>query len=631
MNLKEGYYLALYIEINEMAYVYDVDTQRHDQNVSLWHYSNGNLLLVRYWELERITRIKHHNKAFKSTEHAIEFISSILKEVNLSMNDIVGIIGCPELGGDEDKNMTNNLYYYHSLCHLYSALMLNTEIFNNNKILALSMDLDSDCINEERSSTKHDYVGCYSDKGNIRYFPIESPAPLWSIASHDKKMGEGTLMALASASKTRFKREFNFSRYSFFASSYKMNYDVYSEIKDVENMCAEDKYEEFLIDYDENFSFADNLTSATMKVIQQLSLEIVERNIRRALGKFNLECHEIWLAISGGFALNCPCNSYLMSEFEFRDFIAPPCVNDSGQSLGMTLYYFYQKMPKVNFELKNAFYGNEFSINEIMKDCGDYILSCTPASKEEFVKDVLNEPVIWFDGKSEIGPRSLGHRSILSSPISIASKNKLNEIKLRQKWRPVAPIVLEEYAFKYFKNINMSPFMLRTFEITSNKLEEIPAVAHLDRSARIQTIVKDSDNIAKAIKWFGEYTGVYMLCNTSLNDRGEPIIDAPYEAINFAYKKGLSVLYMCNYRIELDYTKSFDMKRFNKYKWRIEDSNGAGYPLSKEEFVFYYWTEGLAKLELADKNNIKLIKRMYRAYSATDDWKEKSSLSNFYY
>lgn len=122
-----------------------------------------------------------------------------------------------------------------------------------------------------------------------------------------------------------------------------------------------------------------------------------------------------------------------------------------------------------------------------------------------------------------------------------------------------------------------------------------------------------------------------MLCNTSLNDRGEPIIDAPYEAINFAYKKGLSVLYMCNYRIELDYTKSFDMKRFNKYKWRIEDSNGAGYPLSKEEFVFYYWTEGLAKLELADKNNIKLIKRMYRAYSATDDWKEKSSLSNFYY
>ncbi len=81
-----------------MAYVYDVDTQRHDQNISLWYYSNGTLLLIRYWELERITRIKHHNKAFRSKEHAIEFINLLLKEVGLSIENIVGIIGCPELG-----------------------------------------------------------------------------------------------------------------------------------------------------------------------------------------------------------------------------------------------------------------------------------------------------------------------------------------------------------------------------------------------------------------------------------------------------------------------------------------------------------------------------------------------------
>jgi len=143
------------------------------------------------------------------------------------------------------------------------------------------MDLDSDCLNEERSTAKHDYVGCFSDRGNIEYFPIESPAPLWSIASHDKKMGEGTLMALASACKSKFKWEFDFSKYTFFTSSYKMNYKVYSEINVVENMCNEDNYKKFLIDYDENFSFADNLISASMKVIQQLSQEIVERNIRR--------------------------------------------------------------------------------------------------------------------------------------------------------------------------------------------------------------------------------------------------------------------------------------------------------------------------------------------------------------
>lgn len=631
MNLKEGYYLALYIEINGMAYAYDVDTQRHDQNISLWHYSNGNLLLIRYWELERITRIKHHNKAFRSKEHAIEFISSLLKEIDLSMDDIVGIIGCPELGAPEDKDPTNDLYYYHSLCHLYSTLMLNTEVFKANKMLAFSMDLDSDCLNEERSSYKHDYIGCYSDKGDIKFFSIESPAPLWSIVSHDRKMGEGTLMALASASKTKFKREFDFSEYSFFTSSYKMNYNVYSEIKVVENMCHEDNYEEFLIDYDENFSFEDNLSSASMKAIQQLSQEIVERNIRRALEEFNLTSREVWLALSGGFALNCPCNSFLMNKFRFMGFMAPPCVNDSGQSMGMALYYFYQKDSKVNFKFENAFYGNEFSINEIMRDFGDYVVSCTPTNEEDFVKDILNDSIIWFDGKSEIGPRALGHRSILSSPISIYSKNRLNEIKLRQKWRPVAPIVLEEYASDYFENVNISPFMLRTFKVTGNKLDEISAVAHLDRSSRIQTIAKDSDNIAKAIEWFGEHTGVYMLCNTSLNDRGEPIIDAPFEAINFAYKKGLSVLYLCNYRIELDLTKPFDIDRYYKHKWRTEESNEEDYPLSKEEFVFCYWTGGLAKLDLSDVKNIKLIKRMYNAYSTTDDWKEKHSLSSFYY
>lgn len=344
-----------------------------------------------------------------------------------------------------------------------------------------------------------------------------------------------------------------------------------------------------------------------------------------------LASREIWLALSGGFALNCPCNSFLMNKFRFKGFIAPPCVNDSGQSLGMALYYFYQKDSMVKFNLENAFYGNEYRIDDILRDFGDYIVSCTPANEEEFVKDILNDSIIWFEGKSEIGPRALGHRSLLSSPLSIDSKNRLNEIKLRQKWRPVAPIVLEEVASNYFEDVNMSPFMLRTFKVADNKLDAISAVAHLDRSSRIQTIAKNSDNIAKAIEWFGERTGVYMLCNTSLNDRGEPIIDAPFEAINFAYKKGLSVLYLCNYRIELDRTKSFNIDRYYKHKWKTEEANDKYYPLSKEEFVFCYWSEGLAKLDLTDVKNIKLIKRMYNAYSERDDWKEKRSLSNFYY
>ena len=632
MTLKDGYYLAAYVEINEMAYVYDVDTQRHDQNISLWRYSGNDLTLIRYWELERISRIKHHNKAFYSKEHLIKFIDGLLAEEGLSFNDIEDVIGCPELKkSEEPEDELLNSYYYHSICHIYSAMLLDTDLFRKRKVLALSMDLDSDCLFEERSENKNDYVGCFSDKGDMRFFPIESPAPLWSIASHDKKMGEGTLMALASACKTRFKREFDFSDRAFFSSDHKMNSSLYSEIKEEENKCTEENYGEFLCDYDDNFSFADNLTSATMKVVQALSQEIVERNVDRALYEFKAEGKDVCLALSGGFSLNCPCNSYIMNKYGFNGFMAPPCVNDSGQSLGMALYHFFKVNDQINFRFGNAFYGKTYSIDGFIGDLERYTLSCTKANKDDFVKDITNLPLVWFDGESEIGPRALGHRSILSSPLSMRSKDKLNEIKLRQKWRPVAPIVLEQYADKYFKDPSASPFMLRTYTINGNMLNTINAVAHLDNSSRVQTIESDADNISRAVEWFGDATGVYMLCNTSLNDRGEPIIDTPYEAVNFAFKKKMPVVYICNHRLELNLNEKFDLKKFENDSWSFDEVEDKEYPLSKEEFIFFYWSDGFKDLDLNDQKNIKLVKRMFNAYSNTSEWKEKRSLANFYY
>ena len=629
MDLKKGYYLAAYIEINEMAHVYDVDTQRHDQNISLWYYENNNLTLKRYWELERVTRIKHHNKAFKSKEHAIEFINSLLLDEGLTIDDIEYIIGCQELSGIKDP--VNESYYYHSMCHLFSALLLDTEKFANNKILAFSMDLDSDCLYEEHSDKKNDYVGCFSDKGKISLFSIESPAPLWSIASHDKKIGEGTLMALASASNTRYKADFDFSKYNFYSSSYKYNQKVYSIIKEIEKRCNKKNYQDFLTDYDERFSFEDNLTSATMKIVQKLSEEIVERNIERAMSEFNTDRNDVILAMSGGFALNCPCNSIMMTNNKFKEFIAPPCVNDSGQSLGMALYFFYQNIPQFNFKFENAFYGNDYQIDDIVNAMSEYIITCEPASKEQFIKDITNDSIIWFDGKSEIGPRALGHRSLLSSPNTLFSKNRLNEIKKRQYWRPVAPIVLDEYASEYFDDVDQSPYMLRTFVLNEKKMNDILAVAHLDNSSRVQTIGENSDNIAKVIQWYGEHTGIYMLCNTSLNDKGEPIIETPFEAVNFAYKKGMSIIYLCNHRIELDLSKKFNLEKFYKSKWKQIATYENEYPLSKEEFMFFYWTQDLAKLDIENSQNMKLIKRMFNAYSKTEEWKEKSKLANIYY
>ena len=128
--MRNGYYLYAYIEINEYANYYKTDTKRHDQNISLWKYSDGDLSLVRYWELERLSRIKHHNKAFSTKEQFIAFINQLLSHFDLDDSKLVGIHAPPYFELIEDRNfMISDEYNYHSLCHLFSVLLLNDAPF----------------------------------------------------------------------------------------------------------------------------------------------------------------------------------------------------------------------------------------------------------------------------------------------------------------------------------------------------------------------------------------------------------------------------------------------------------------------------------------------------------------------
>lgn len=146
--MKNGYYLFAYIEINQIANFYHIDTKRHDQNISLWKYTDGTLALVRYWEIERLSRIKHHNKAFFSEKQALKFIDELLKEFDLTRDNIVEIVGINSI----DACYKNEDYNYHSLCHLFSCLLMDSEKFNNSDVLAFSVDLDSDYIIESKST-----------------------------------------------------------------------------------------------------------------------------------------------------------------------------------------------------------------------------------------------------------------------------------------------------------------------------------------------------------------------------------------------------------------------------------------------------------------------------------------------
>ena len=179
-------------------------------------------------------------------------------------------------------------------------------------------------------------------------------------------------------------------------------------------------------------------------------------------------------------------------------------------------------------------------------------------------------------------------QSLLGDPRNMAAKDFLNKVKQRQWWRPVAPIILEESMNDWFENARPSPYMLMTFRIKQDKLNLMPAVSQLDNSARVQTVTKsENQNLFSLLCAFMDVTGVPLLCNTSLNDKGEPIINTPEQALNFALRKNIRRCYINNYRVVLksneiypahrplereyikytasDDTMAEDINRFNPY------------------------------------------------------------------
>jgi carbamoyltransferase len=153
----------------------------------------------------------------------------------------------------------------------------------------------------------------------------------------------------------------------------------------------------------------------------------------------------------------------------------------------------------------------------------------------------------WFEGRSEIGPRALGHRSILADPRKAENWQRVNEIKQRETWRPFAPAVLAEHARDWFDSIPLpSPHMLYTAQVKS---DAVPAITHTDKSARIQTVDASAGAFHDVLRAFHERTGIPMVLNTSFNGPGEPIVESPMDAIRFFVGSSLEALYLEGRRI----------------------------------------------------------------------------------
>lgn len=262
------------------------------------------------------------------------------------------------------------------------------------------------------------------------------------------------------------------------------------------------------------------------------------------------------LALAGGVALNCVMNARLRDRGPFRRIWVQPAAGDAGTALGAALWVDAQQrqLRSRSYSMEHAFLGPQFDDAEI-----EEFLKWTKVPyrrlknvAEETADILVQDKVIgWFQGRMEFGPRALGARSILASPIHAEMQARLNDIKDREDFRPVAPVVLEEDAAEWFEDADVSPFMLFVYNVRPEKADKIPAVRHTDGTARIQTINR-SQNPAyyDLLQAFKQRTGVPVLVNTSFNTRGEPIVCTPRDAVESFWTSPLDALVIGSFVLE---------------------------------------------------------------------------------
>ncbi len=330
--------------------------------------------------------------------------------------------------------------------------------------------------------------------------------------------------------------------------------------------------------------------------IQKVTEEIMIKLAKAIRNEYQIKN----LCLAGGVALNCVANGKILQEKIFENIWIQPAAGDAGGSLGAALALWHldqgnERKVSINDDMNGSYLGNEFNKEEIENE-----LNIAGANFETLnYEDLINKTseflskekaIGWFQGRMEFGPRALGARSILGDPRSDKMQKNLNlKVKYRESFRPFAPSVLREDLSEWFEIDVDSPYMLLVANINQDKKidmtdeqkklfgidklnikrSEIPAVTHVDYSARIQTVTKNINNrYYDLISKFKEKTGCPVIVNTSFNVRGEPIVNTPTDAFNCFMGTDLDYLVIGNCildktkqnpNLKKDYTKEFEL------------------------------------------------------------------------
>ena len=335
-----------------------------------------------------------------------------------------------------------------------------------------------------------------------------------------------------------------------------------------------------------------DIASSIQKVTEEIMIKLA-KGIRNEYGIKNL-------CLAGGVALNCVANGKILKEKIFDNIWIQPAAGDAGGSLGaaLALWYIEQGNTRVisdNDSMKGSYLGCEFDQKQIERELNSLGANFQIFEYENLIDKtaefLVNEKAIgWFQGRMEFGPRALGGRSILGDPRSDKMQKNLNlKVKYRESFRPFAPSILREDLSKWFDLNVDSPYMLLVSEINPEKKiemteeqkklfgidklnikrSEIPAVTHVDYSARIQTVKKETNKrYYDLILKFKDKTGCPLIINTSFNVRGEPIVNTPTDAFNCFMGTELDYLVIGNCILDKskqdsnlikDYSKEFEL------------------------------------------------------------------------
>ena len=548
-----GLYGAFDWEANQSFDEHNDLTWVHDAGATLF-INNSHICSI---SQERLTRIKHDGN------FPLESIDYCLKEGNVSREDVDQIYipsMCLEVFYRQltDKRIENKIstlfpnaefhIVSHHLSHAASSVFSSP--FDEGSILTLdgagSLIYDIDYKNSLQAETN--LIGYFNKKKNIfRIFNGVNGTNNFGSYYHD------TAHKIY-CKKIRKQIDPFDEKYRETWDGKIMGLSAYGKNESIENLkeytLSKDlSYNEFpyvIFDYQKEFA---------LKTADEQAY-ILQKNFENALVDYISELQRLNyleenLCLAGGSFLNVLGNSCLKKLG--LDIHIPPCTNDVGLHFGAACYGVSQHCEEVVLPKNIALLGREYNDEEIEKEIKEYDYHKFESIGEvcKFTTSQLaqNKIIAWFQNRSEFGARALGSRSLLMNPSPKENKDIMNHrVKHREYWRPFAGIILEEHLSEYFEEDYISPYMLYSLTVKEDKIPEIAAITHEDKTCRIQTITEDyQPETTQLLREYYDLTGIPVVLNTSFNDNGEPIVESPKDAVNAFNNLDIDFLVMGTY------------------------------------------------------------------------------------